>query len=196
MPPSTPARRAALAAVAALALAAGCAPREPEGCPGRTFARLRLAGPLVSGACLADPGGGWEVPASYPEDPNPDDAVVPTILGTFALDEGSGETLFCSGHRLAAPLRGPRDGDHVRLEVTLQGAVLAACASTCEPLTTVVLDGTLTGTAGGGATGFEGTLTETQHDAPPASDGSDACAPCQLPCTTIYSLGVAGQEGG
>jgi len=187
-----------LAPLAILALGlglglAGCSQRKEEACPGDLVARLELRGTLAEAGCVVDPPGGWVVPDAAPPDPDPDDAVRPALETTFSYDPGSGQAAFCNGNRLAAVLLGTRTGDHLRLEATVSGAALSACAPGCLPRTTVVVEGDLAGPPGETPTSFSGTLTETLHDPEPSHDGSDPCAPCVLPCTSSYTFtGEAG----
>jgi hypothetical protein len=184
---ASPAR--ARRALVALALAAAACSEEPSGqdCPGAVLARLQLHGTLVEAACAADPDGAYAVPLAYPADPDPDDGVVPTAGAVLAFDAASGEAALCNGNRYAAPPRGPRTGDHLRLEASVAGAVLAGCGG-CRPRTTVVIEGDLSGPAGGAPTAFAGTLTETLHDPEPVPGGANPCSPCVLPCAATYTL--------
>jgi hypothetical protein len=120
--------------------------------------------------CVAPPGTGWAPPAAL----SPFDA-------SFRWDAGTGVLAYCAGGSRAAVLLGTRDGDHLRAEVTIPGAVLGECAVTCAPLTTVVVEGDLGG-GGGAPQTFAGTLTET------FDGGAGPCGACQLPCTTRYTV--------
>ncbi len=166
----------ALALAASLALAA-CEKSRDQGCPGRVIAALALHGDLDTAAtgCVVPPGGGWTVPATLPDAP-PDG----TFDAEFTYDDAGQRLAYCSGGPHAAALYGTRSGDHLHAEVTLPGAVLGSCAATCTPLMTVVVDGDLS--SGSSPVTFSGTLTETFHDS------TDSCAPCQLPCTSVYVL--------
>lgn len=160
---------------ASLALAA-CEQTTGEGCPGRTLAMLALHGDLDLAAtgCAVPPAAGWTVPATLP-------AAGGTFEAQFAWDESTQQLAYCTGATHAAVLLGTRSGDHLRAQVTLPGAVLGACAATCTPLMTVVVEGDLSQAST--PVTFTGTLTETFDDG-----GTGSCAPCQLPCTSAYTL--------
>jgi hypothetical protein len=175
---------AALLPLAAALALAGCAPQATEDCPGALLASLALHGTLDAGAsgCVAPPGGGWVVPATLPDRAPTAADPVPTFHATFRQDAGTDAIAYCTGRQHAAVLQGARTGDHLRAEVTLSGAVLGACAATCRPLVTEVVEGDLTAGQGGAPATFAGTLTET-------FDGGDGpCGGCQLPCTSRYVL--------
>jgi hypothetical protein len=181
--------RRALAAIALLLFAAAGCRRSEVDCPGDVLATLELRGELVQEASDC----GWVVPATIPADPDSNDEVFPTFQGTFSYDPGTGRAAFCRENRLAAVLYGTRDGNHLSLEATIEGAALTACGATCLPSTTLAIEGDLAGPADGPPTSFSGTLTETFHDPKPSEDGSPPCAPCVLPCTSSYTLvGEAG----
>jgi hypothetical protein len=158
-----------LGLAAAIAIAAGCTPQASATCPGQPIAALTITGTLVASAtgCATPPSAGWSVPGSL----GPLDA-------DLRWDEGSGQLAYCAGGSHAAVLYGTRSGGHVRAGATVAGALLAACAATCTPQDTVVVEGELSS----GTPAFTGTLTESFHD----SDG--ACSPCALPCTSTYAL--------
>lgn len=177
------------AAVALLPLAAtlalaGCASQAAEDCPGAPLVSLALHGTLDAGAtgCATPPGGGWVVPATLPDRAPTAADPVPSFHGSFRQDAGTDAIAYCTGRQHAAVLHGVRTGDHLRAEVTLSGAVLGACAATCRPLVTEVIEGDLTAGQGGAPATFAGTMTET-------FDGGDGlCGDCQLPCTSRYVL--------
>lgn len=166
----------ALVPAASLALAA-CDKTRDEGCPGRVIAALALHGDLDAAAtgCAVPPGAGWAVPATLP-----DGQPHGTFDAIFAWDDAGQRLAYCTDGPHAAVLFGTRSGDHLHAQVTLPGAVLGSCASTCTPLMTVVVDGELSSATS--PLTFSGTLTET------FDDGADSCAPCQLPCTSTYAL--------
>jgi hypothetical protein len=167
---------------ATLALAA-CAQTHDESCPGRVIAALALHGQLdpATSGCAVPPADGWTPPDTLPVG-LPDG----TFDAVFAWDDGAQQLAYCTGGSHAAVLRGTQTGDHLRAEVTLPGAVLAACAATCTPLMTVVVEGDLAAT--GSPVAFSGTLTET-------FDGSTGdCGPCQLPCRSTYVLTGTGSS--
>jgi hypothetical protein len=174
--------RLAAALVALSALLSGCVRNESEQCPGEVFAALALHGTLTSSGCLVPPASGWSVPEALPDVTPTASDPVPTFAASFAWDEAASLLAYCTGDSHAAPLLGTRTGDHLRAERTLDGAVLSSCASTCAPLTTLVVEGDLTGGSGGLPLAFTGTLTETLD----ASAGS--CGACVLPCTSVYDL--------
>jgi hypothetical protein len=166
-------RAAALAlwiGLGGLAALAACSAPASEVCPGEPLASLTLEGVRddASTGCVAPPAGGWAAPATLPAFP-----------ASFRWDTAANALAYCAGGPHGAVLLGTRSGDHLRAEVTVPGAVLGACAATCRPLTTVVIEGDL---AGGGAdpVTFAGALTETY-------DGGDGpCGDCVLPCTSRY----------
>ena len=166
----------ALLPAASLALPA-CDRTRDEGCPGQVIAALALHGDLDAAAtgCTVPPSGGWSVPATIPEG-QPQG----TFDAVFAWDDAGQRLAYCAGGPHAAVLHGTRSGDHLHAQVTLQGAVLGSCASTCTPLVTTVVDGDLS--TGSSPVTFSGRLTETFEQ------GADSCAPCQLPCTSTYLL--------
>jgi hypothetical protein len=177
-----PARDCRLAAAALAALAAllpGCVRNETEQCPGLVIAALALHGTLASTGCVVPPPG-WSVPAALPDAAPTAADPVPTFAADFAFDEGAGRLAYCTRDPHSAVLLGTRSGDHLRAEVTLPGAVLSSCAASCAPLTTLVVEGDLSGA--GGSPSFTGTLTET------LDDSAGACGGCVLPCTSVYDL--------
>jgi len=165
-----------LAALPAVLALAACQ-SQPAGCPGRVIASLALHGTLdvTATGCATPPAAGWTAPATLP-DGSPD----ATFRAVFTWDDAGQQLAYCSGGPHAAVLYGTRDGDHVHAEITLPGAALGACAATCAPLMTVVIDGDLS--PAGSPPAFSGTLTETydQSQLP--------CEPCVLPCTSTYAV--------
>jgi hypothetical protein len=155
-------------ALAGSALLAGCTPQATASCPGRLVAALAMTGTLDAGAtgCAAPPAAGWSVPGSLSFDAD------------FDWDDATGRLAYCAGGSHAAVLYGTRSGDHLRAEVTVQGAALSACSRSCAPLMTLVVEGDLAS----GTPAFTGTLTESFQGA-----GGD-CSPCVLPCTSTYAL--------
>lgn len=159
----------------------GCARTETTPCPGTAIGALALHGELASTGCVVSPSG-WSVPATLPDvTPTPADPVH-TFDATFSWDPQTSELAYCTDTSYAAVLLGTRDGNHLQASVSLGGAVLASCTSTCTPVTTIAVEGDLAGGSDGTALSFTGTLTETQDD----SQGS--CGQCVLPCTTVYDL--------
>ncbi len=172
-----------LAVLPAASLALGaCEGTRNQECPGQVIASLALHGDLDVAAtgCVVPPAAGWTVPATLP-DGTPDG----TFGAVFTWDDAGQRLAYCAGGSHAAVLYGTRTGDHLHAEVTLPGAALGACATTCTPLMTVVVDGELTSTSSPAT--FSGTLTET------FDQSSGSCTPCQLPCTSTYTLTGAGQ---
>jgi hypothetical protein len=165
-----------LALLPAASLALGCGKAREDRCPGRTIASLALHGVLDPAAtgCVVAPEVGWIVPETLP--PGTPDG---TFDAELAWDDGAERLAYCTGGLHAATLYGTRAGDHIHAEVRLPAAVLASCAATCTPVMSVVVEGDL---SAGSPVTFSGTLTET-------FDGSSGdCAPCQLPCTSSYTL--------
>jgi len=177
-----------LVPIAALAALAGCSEPAAESCPGVLLATLALHGVRDDAAtgCAVPPAGGWIVPATVPDRAPTEQDPVPTFNASFRWDAATGTLAYCTGQPHAAVLLGTRTGDHLRAEVTLGGAVLGACSVTCQPLTTVVVEGDLTDPGDGSPAAFAGAMTET------FDGGAGPCAPCQLPCTSRYTL--AGTE--
>ena len=170
----------ALVPAASLALAA-CDRTRDESCPGVAIAALALHGALDQASCAIPPAGGWNPPDMLPQG-QPEG----TFDAVFSWDQAAQQVAYCTGGQHAVVLRGQRTGEHLRAEVTLPGAVLAGCATTCEPLMTVVVEGDLSASAT--PVTFTGTLTET------FDQSTGDCAPCQLPCTSRYTLTGAEQE--
>lgn len=166
----------ALVPAASLALGA-CEGTRNQECPGHVIASLALHGELDLAAtgCVVAPAAGWTVPATLPG--GPPDGVFGAV---FTWDEAGQRLAYCSGGTHAAALYGTRTGDHLHAEITLPGAALGACAATCTPLMTVVVDGDLVSTSSPAT--FSGTLTET------FDQSSGSCGACQLPCTSKYAL--------
>jgi len=182
-------RTAAGLALLSLLAAAGCTNSTSEGCGGEVIASLSLHGILDDTAtgCAVPPPGGWSVPATLPAAPAPvSGQPVPTFPAAFTWDPSTQQLSYCAGGSHAAVLHGTMEGGHVRAEATVGGAVLGVCAATCTPQMTVVVEGDLTGGSGAPAT-FTGTLTET------FDQSAGSCAPCQLPCASVYALAGTGQ---
>jgi hypothetical protein len=177
-----------LAPVALLALAA-CSQPVDVSCPGNVIASLALHGVRDDAAtgCVVPPAAGWNVPATLPDVPAPPPGdPLPTFDAVFAWDAPSSQLAYCTRRPHAAVLLGTMNGGHVHAEVTLPGAVLSACASTCTPLMTMVVEGDLAG-GGGVPQTFTGTLTESYDG------GTGPCDVCQLPCTSTYALTGTGK---
>lgn len=175
-----------------LALTAACGRRASDACPGQPLAAQRLHAVLISTDCVAPPPD-WPlapralwpalVPARIPDDPDPTDAAVPTFEVEWTR-AGAGEAIaYCGGGAHAVPLTGTLHGGEASVSRVLGGAVLAACAATCEATSTLTVAGALDlGPPGR----FDGTLTETlaaRAGAPPSD-----CGGCTLPCTSTYAL--------
>lgn len=176
-------RRTGVAALLPLCLLVGCADPATEDCPGDTLVDLALRGVRDDAAtgCEVAPAGGWIVPATLP-DGAPDGTIpTPTFLATFR-QLGGDQIAYCLEEGRAAVLQGARTGDHLRVEITLPGAVLGACAATCRPLMREVIEGDLAPSQGGAPATFTGTLTETFED------GVGPCGDCRLPCRSTYAL--------
>ncbi len=172
-----------IAAAPALALAralAACGQAASEDCGGELVAALALHGVRddAGTGCAVPPPGGWNVPATLPAGAS--DATA-AIHVQFRADAGSDAIASCTGQAHEAVLRGTRTGDHVKVQVTIPGAVLGACAATCAPLVTEVIEGDLVAGAGEIAS-FSGTLTES------FDGGAGPCGACVLPCTSRYVL--------
>lgn len=169
-------RRGPLALAAAL-LAASCAQSPAQDCPGEPLAFLSLRGIRDDAAtgCATPPAGGWVVPATLPTTAPTADNPEPTFSATLETTGDDG-VAYCTSATRAAVLHGTYAGTHLRVEVTVPGAVLGACAATCRPLMTEVIEGELD------AGTFTGTLTET------FDGGVGPCGDCQLPCTSRYVL--------
>lgn len=184
-------RRARLGALLPLWALAACAAPATEDCPGATLVQLALHGVRDDGAtgCDVAPPGGWLVPATLPDAAPTAATPVPTFLASFR-QLGGDELAYCTGEGRAAVLHGTRSGDHLRVEVTLPGAVLGACAATCRPLMREVIEGDLVAGQGGAAATFTGTLTETFED------GQGPCGECRLPCRSTYALTGTAQPPG
>jgi hypothetical protein len=175
-------------ALAALALAAAACgqPTTGEDCGGDAIAVLGLRGVRddAGTGCAVPPPEGWTVPQTLPVSSADDPAAA--FHAEFRADSGSGAVVYCTRQAHAALLRGTRTGGHLRVTATLSGAVLGACAATCAPLVTEVIEGDLVPGAGGAEPAFTGVLTET------FDGGAGPCGACQLPCTSRYVLtGVA-----
>lgn len=170
----------ALAAVLALA----CGSRTEEKCPGEALGTFALQGRRVDAAtaCVVDPAGGWvsAVPATIPDTLAQDPTAA--FSATLSYDPAQGLAALCTGRSLGAVLFGSRAGDHVRVEASAGSAVLAACASTCSAILTVIVEGYLTAATASAPATFTGTLVERMDAA------SGGCAPCTLPCTATYAL--------
>jgi hypothetical protein len=163
-------------------LLASCARTEADPCPGEVIAALALHGVLASSGCVVPPASGWSVPATLPNVAPTASDPVPTFAADFSWDAATGQLAYCTDASHSAVLLGTRSGDHLQAEVTLEGAVLSSCAGTCAPLTTLAVEGDLTGGSDGVPLSFTGTLSETLDD----SQGS--CGTCVLPCTSVYDL--------
>lgn len=166
-----------LAAALALA-AAGCTADPPAACPGEKVAAFAFAGtrtsaadPLLAGLdpvpAVTDCGS----PLAYP-------AAV-SFSGTLSAGTGSTGAL-CRGS--GPVLRGSRSGARWTVEESTDGAVLAACGSTCGATLRVVVAGDVTLDPGGVPTAFDGALLEVLT--PSAGD----CGGCALPCAGRYAL--------
>ncbi len=167
-----------VALTALAALLCGCIRNETEQCPGGVIAQLALHGTLASSACVVPPASGWTVPVALPDVTPTAANPVPTFTADLSWDEDAGQLAYCTGDSHSAVLLGTRSGDHLRAEVTLEGAVLSSCAVTCAPRTTLVVEGDLAGEP----PSFTGTLTET------LDDSAGSCGSCVLPCTSVYDL--------
>jgi hypothetical protein len=122
-----------------------------------------------------------------------------TLGLTIAFDagdpSGTGAAWACTGQHGALPLAGAHAGRNELQGLTLEvrhGAVLAACAASCQVAVVQVLDGTLLRDAGGLVTGFTGTLVET--DSPCAACEATCGGACQddecNPCVTTAACGT------
>lgn len=174
--------RAAPAILAAALASTGCAQDAEEDCAGETLAVLELHGERDDAAtgCVVPPEGGWVVPATLPDVAPTDEVPVPTFTAT--IKEAGGALSYCTRGAHAAVLRGARTGDHLRVEVVIPGAVFGACAATCRPRMTEVVEGDLVPGAGDAPATFTGALTET------FDGGAGPCGACALPCTSRYVL--------
>jgi hypothetical protein len=163
-------------ALAAL-VAASCAQSPAQDCPGEPLAFLSLRGVRDDAAtgCVAPPVDGWVVPAVLPTTAPTAERPEPTFSATLETTGGDG-VAYCTAAPRAAVLYGVQSGTHVRVEVTMPGAVLGACAPTCRPIMTEVIEGELEGGA------FTGTLTER------FDGGVGDCGVCVLPCASRYVL--------
>ncbi len=173
-------RRAPLAALLALA---ACSSPIGDDCPGAQLVGLALRGVRDDAhtGCAVAPASGWVVPATLPDVAPTADDPTPTFHASFRQLDGD-RIAYCAGNAHAAVLFGTRTGDVLDVQQTLSGAVLGACAATCQPQAVERVTGTLTAGVGGAPATFTGTLTETFE----GSAGS--CGACQLPCTSTYAL--------
>jgi len=173
----------ALGAGLALSLVAGCSQTTAPACPGEPIGNFLLSGTLLpeETACSPDlPAPGW---ASL---------VPPTVSfqAILASTPASGSAALCAGRKLGDLLIGTLTGSHLRVEVTVPGAILSACSATCGAVMTEVVEGDLAAGTGG-VTTFQGTLVDQMDPDPSAPAGS--CGACSLPCTSTYTLTGTGR---
>ena len=170
-------RRAPWALAGALALSLACELPSSSSCPGDRVAQLQFQAALDASATTC----GFAR--------SPDAGLDARDFAATLAWTPQGSAALCPDKDLAEPLTGSRDGDHVLVALTSEGATVAGCS--CNVSVREELEGVVTG-ADGGAPSFSGELRNVLS---PSAGAALDCSPdggpvgsCVLPCLIRWGV--------